>query len=284
MKFLKLFLACLILSVFFGTSLAADSDNMPDKATLAANRMRFDSKTGDFLAEGNVTITAGDLRVSAPSGSGNVERKEVNFDKGITASGKWQGDKIDFKAGRLALTFEGVPTCKFQNGVKGTIGTMRLDADRLTLIGAGGISDPTPGDRQTKFWLAKVRNLEDRSQGVTFSADSVEGVLKEGNIQDFTAKNKINLKGRPKAKDDAVTLRGDRAVYSVERGSIVVNGHVVAVQGGRTLRSDSIVYFPAHNRVEALGGLTRKKDGTAQAERAEITIDLSRERGRSKKK
>ena len=282
MKVFKLFLLFILVFLVSGSCYALDN-NMPDKATLAANRMRFDSKTGDFLADGNVTITAGDLRVAAPTGSGNVERKEVNFDKGITATGKWQGDKIDFRAGKLALTFEGVPTCKFQNGVKGTIGTMRLDADRLTLIGAGGISEPTPQDKQTKFWLAKVRNLEDRSQGVTFSAGSVEGVMRGGNIQDFTAKNKINLKGRPKAKDDAVTLRGDRAVYSVERGSIVVNGHVVAVQGGRTLRSDSIVYFPSQNRVEALGGLTKKKDGTTQAERAEITIDLSRERGRSKK-
>ena len=32
---------------------------LPDKATLSANRMRFDSQTGDFLADGNVTIAAG---------------------------------------------------------------------------------------------------------------------------------------------------------------------------------------------------------------------------------
>ena len=280
---MKLCFAFLITLLTCGISYSAASENMPDKATLAANRMRFDSKTGDFLADGNVTITAGDLKVAAPKGSGNVERKEINFDAGISAFGKWQGDKIDFKAGKLALTFQDVPTCKFQNGVKGSIGTMRLDADRLTLIGAGGISDPTPQDRQTKFWLVKVRNLQDTSQGVTFGADSVEGVLRGGNIQDFTAKNKVWLKGRPKTQNDAVSLRGDRAVYSVERGSIVVNGHVVAVQGGRTLRSDSVVYFPAQNRVEALGGLTRNKDGTPKTERAEITIDLSRERNRNKK-
>ncbi|MBQ3377466.1 MAG: hypothetical protein IJG62_04265, partial [Synergistaceae bacterium] len=29
-------------------------DNLPDKVSLSANRMRFDSQTGDFLAEGNV--------------------------------------------------------------------------------------------------------------------------------------------------------------------------------------------------------------------------------------
>ena len=33
---------------------ALDAENFPDKASLSANRMRFDSKTGDFLAAGNV--------------------------------------------------------------------------------------------------------------------------------------------------------------------------------------------------------------------------------------
>ena len=71
----------------------------------------------------------------------------------------------------------------------------------------------------------------------------------------------------------------DNALYSLARGSVVVSGHVVAVQGGRTLRSDSVVYFPDQNRVEALGGLTRRNDGgTVSADRAEITIDINRER------
>ena len=285
----KIFLAVLILILSLASkpeifAAVNANEDLPDKATLSANRMRFDSKTGDFLADGNVTITAGELKVSAPRGSGNVERREVNFDQGISASGKWQGEKINFTAGKLALTFNDVPTCKFQNGVKGTIGTMLLDADRLTLIGTGGFASPTPQDRQTKFWLVKVRNLEDRSQGVSFSADSVEGVMRQGNVHDLTAKNRVLLKGKPKAKDQAVTLRGDSAVYSLERGSVVVNGHVTAVQGGRTLRSSSIVYFPAQNRVEALGGVSKKKDGSTTTERAEITIDLSREKGVKKSK
>ena len=252
---------------------------MPDTATLSANRMRFDAQTGDFLADGNVTITAGELNVNAPVGSGNVDRREINFDEGITASGKWMGDKVDLKAGKLLLTFADVPTCRFQNGVKGGVGTMRLDADRLTLTGAGGITDPTPQDRQTKFWLTKARSLEDTSRGLSFGADSVEGVIREGELYDLTAKKGVWLKGKPKAKGDSVSIQGDNALYSLERGSVVLSGHVVAVQGGRTLKSDSVVYFPDQNRVEALGGLTRKTDtGAVSADRAEITIDLSRER------
>ena len=158
---------------------------------------------------------------------------------------------------------------------------MRLDADRLTITGAGGLTDPTPQDRQTKFWLTKVRNLEDTSRGLSFGADSLEGIIRNGDLYDLTAKKGVWLKGKPKAKGDAVSINGDNALYSLERGSVVLSGHVVAVQGGRTLKSDSVVYFPEQNRVEALGGLTRRTDtGAVSADRAEITIDLTRERRR----
>ena len=85
---LVIIFACLISC----PSYSLDYDEMPESATLSANRMRFDAVTGDFLADGNVTITAGELNVEAPVGSGNVDRREINFDEGIKASGKWQGD------------------------------------------------------------------------------------------------------------------------------------------------------------------------------------------------
>lgn len=267
----------MILSLLALPAYAID-ETMPDTATLSANRMRFDAKTGDFLADGDVSITAGDLKVDAPVGTGNIDTKEINFDQGIKASGKWQGDKININAGKVLLSFSDIPTCRFQNGVNGGIGTMYLDADRFTLIGMGGITDPTPKDVQTKFYLTNVRSVEDRSRGITFGASSVEGVLRAGELYDMTAKRGVWLRGKPQNQRDAVSLRGDNAIYSLIRGSIVVSGHVTAVQGGRTLKSDSVVYFPDQNRVEAIGGRTQKSDGTTTQGRAEITIDLSRER------
>ncbi len=253
---------------------------MPDKATLAANRMRFDSNTGDFLADGNVTITAGDFKIVAPVGSGNIDKQILNFEKGITASGLWLGDKINLKSGNVSVSFAGTPTCKFNNGVFGSFGTMKLEADKLTITGAGGLEKNSRNkkDTQTKFWLIKVNKLEDLSRGVTFSAGAVEGVLKNGELHSMTAKNGVHLKGKPKGQKQVVTLRGDSALYSLSRGSIVVSGHVVATQGGRTLKSDSIVYFPDQNRVEALGGVSKKRNGLVQMGQAEITIDLRRER------
>lgn len=274
---LKIFVAAVLSLALIVPAYSLDDDDMPDTATLSANRMRFDAQTGDFLADGDVRIQAGDLSVEAPVGSGNIDRREVNFDEGITASGRWQGDKINLRAGQLDLSFNDVPTCNFRKGVRGSYGPMKIDSDRVTIIGVGGIQSPTASDTHTRFIIANARNLEDTSKGLTFSASSVEGRMMNGEVQEMTADKKISIRGKPKSKGQAVSLTGDRAVYSLERGSVVVSGHVVAVQGGRTLRSDSVVYFPDQNRVEALGGLTREKNGVISADRAEITIDLRRE-------
>ncbi|MBR1672681.1 MAG: hypothetical protein IJ702_07120 [Fretibacterium sp.] len=279
MRLFKLITILALTSALAVYAEGAVSDTLPDKATLSANRMRFDSQTGDFLADGNVTIAAGGLTVAAPRGTGNIERREVLFDEGIAASGDWMGDPVSLKAGKLALSFAEDPTCRFQEGVKGGVGAMSLDADRLTLIGLGGLANNSAGSRQTKFWLVKVRSLEDRSKGITFGADTVEGVLRDGELHTLTADKGVWLRGRPKKGEEAVNLRGNHALYSLDRGSVVLSGNVSAVQGGRTLRSNSIVYFPEQNRVEAIGGVPgRSASPNESTGRAEITIDLSREK------
>lgn len=279
MRRLKFIVILALIGVAAGKGPIFGEVPLPDKATLSANRMRFDSQTGDFLADGNVTITAGGLTVVAPRGTGNVERREVLFDEGIVASGDWMGDRVDLKAGKLSLSFADAPTCRFQGGVKGGVGAMRLDADRLTLIGLGGVTEATGADRQTKFWVVKARNIEDRSQGLSFGADAVEGVLRGGELHTLTADKGVWLKGKPKAAGgEAVSLRGSHALYSLDRGSVVLSGNVSATQGGRTLKSESIVYFPSQNRVEAMGGAPTLGSKGTPTPRAEITIDLSREK------
>ena len=272
-------------------------DNLPDKVTLSANRMRFDSQTGDFLAEGNVIIKAGELTVTAPKGTGNVERQEIFFNSGIKAYGKWQGDKIDLNANKVELSLHDDPVCRLEGNVKGGFATAKFDADKVTLIGTGGItglSQPSNRNNQTKFWVVNARNLEDTAKKIAFGAGNIEGVIRRGTLQDLTAKKNVWLKGRPgasKAKNSSqklssnepVNLRGDNAVYSLARGSVVLTGNVSAVQGGRTLKSDTLVYFPDQNRVEAMGGLVSRRDGAVDTERAEITIDLSAEKQPEKK-
>ena len=81
MRRLKFVVILALIGVAFCEGQIFGEVQLPDKATLSANRMRFDSQTGDFLADGNVTITAGGLNVVAPRGTGNVERREVLFEQ-----------------------------------------------------------------------------------------------------------------------------------------------------------------------------------------------------------
>jgi lipopolysaccharide export system protein LptA len=232
------------------------------EAQLSADRMRFDSQSGDFLADGRVVIRVGDLTVRASRGTGNVEAREVHFAEGIEASGSWQGDEVDLTAGSISLYFSQTPTYIAEGGVKGRIGRVFVDADKFYMKGSDIIA-------------RGVRRLENRALDVTFGAESIQGVISGGELTALTAQNRVWLRGRPNAGGEMVDIRGDTAVYSVERGSVVLSGNVRAVQKGRTLTSQSIVYFPANNRIEAIGGVAR--DGKSpDTKPARITIDLKR--------
>jgi lipopolysaccharide export system protein LptA len=230
-------------------------------ARLSADRMRFDSRTGDFLAVGDVLIQTGGLTVRAPRGTGNAERREARFAEGIAASGDWQGDRIDLKAGSLSLYFAQTPTYTAEGNVKGDVGRLSIDADKLYMKGAD-------------LSAVGVRRLEDRESGVAFGAARVEGALSDGVLTVLTAKGNVWVRGRPGAKGETVDIWGETAVYSAERGSVVLSGNVRAVQKGRTLASRSLVYFPSDNRLEAVGD---RSEGGAPAR---ITIDMDREKSR----
>jgi lipopolysaccharide assembly outer membrane protein LptD (OstA) len=231
--------------------------------------MRFDSRSGDFLAAGNVIIQVDGLTVRASRGTGNVEAKEVHFTEGIAASGDWRGDKVDLAAGSISLYFAQTPTYIAEGGVKGRIGSIFVDADKFYMKGSD-------------ISARGVRRLENRAMDVAFGAESLQGVLLDGQLTSLTARDKVWLRGRPNAGGETVDIRGDAAVYSIERGSVVLSGNVRATQKGRTLSSQSIVYFPANNRLEAIGGVVRDGKNT-DAKPARITIDLKQEGRRAPK-
>ena len=259
----KIICLALCILLFGGSAYAAE---LPDEAQLSADRMRFDSKSGDFLATGNVLIRADGLLVASPRGTGNVKNKEAHFTEGVAASGDWQGEWVDLAAGSISLYFAQTPTCTVEGGVKGDVGRISIDADKLYMKGPD-------------VSALNVRRLQDHQTGVVFGAEDVRGTLTDGVLQTLTAKRKVWIQGRPNDGGDMVDIRGDSAVYSVERGSVVLTGNVRAVQKGRTLTSQSIVYFPANNRVEAIGGLVKSGDSTG-LKPATITIDLKQEKER----
>lgn len=244
---------CLVVSLFSG---AAMGGSLPDQAQLSAEIMLFNTETGDFSASGNVVIKADGLTAHAPQGRGNIQSKEVHFWDGITLYGDWRGDWLDLSAETVSFFFGQTPTYIAEGMVNGVLGKFFLDVDKFYMKGAD-------------FSALRVRRFEDRELGIAFGADRASGIIDGGILNTFTAEGRVWLRGRASAAGGAVDIRGDRAVYSVYRGTVVMSGNVRAVQEGRTLTAGSLVYFPRSNRIDAHG---------AQGGPASITIDLSRER------
>ena len=256
--FLSFFSALAALALTVSASFA----EIPDDAQITADRMRFDSQSGDFLASGNVVVQAGGLTAHAPRGTGNINNKEVHFTEGVLVSGDWQGDWVDLSSWTVSIFFSQTPTYIAEGDVKGEFGKIWIDADKLYMKGEN-------------ISALNVRRLEDREKDVTFGGQDVKGILKKGVLSSMTAQHAVWLRGRPNSEGEMVDIQGDTAVYSVERGSVVVSGSAKAVQKGRTITSRSLVYFPDTNRFEAVGGIVE-----GQGAPARITIDINQERQR----
>ena len=254
MKKIGIWTLWLVVLLFAGA--AVGDDRLPDQAQLSADRMFFDTESGEFSASGNVVIQADGVTFHASLGTGNVRSKEVHFSDGITASGDWRGDWLDISAGKVSFFFSQTPTYIAEDMVKGVLGKFYVDVDKFYMKGAD-------------FSAINVRRFEDRELDVAFGADNAQGVIENGILTTFTARGRAWLNGRSNADGGPVDIKGDNAVYSVERGSVVLSGNVTAVQRGRTLNAGSVVYFPESNRIDAFG---------AHGGPASITIDMNQER------
>ncbi|MDR1741376.1 MAG: hypothetical protein LBR38_05965 [Synergistaceae bacterium] len=231
-----------------------------ENSELTADNMRFDPATGDFIATGNVVIKADGVTVTSPLGTGNVKSRELHFTEGISAAGTWQGQQLNLKAGRISLYFAQTPTYTVEGGVKGFYGTMSIDADKFYVKGQ---------DLSAKG----VRRLEDSKNGVSFGADSAHGKVENGVITSLSAEGNVLIRGKA---SEPTEIRGEKALYSVARGSVVVSGNVKALQKGRTLTASALTYFPGANRIEAAGS----DKGSSPAR---IVIDMSQGVGERKK-
>ena len=206
---------------------------------LTADSMQYDSASGYFTASENVKILREGIVATAKKAEGNMNGGELNLIGDVHISGVWQDEKVDIKGQVLTGYLRDPRGVSFKGTVQGFWGSRRIDAEDLSTRGE-------------TFSVAKLRRYADSAEGLSFSCNSIEGKLKDGEIVEFTAVGAFKFISSPK-KGTPTEIRGDKAVYSKARGSLVVNGNVSAVQNGRSLRSDSLVYFPAQNRIEATG-------------------------------
>ena len=233
MKSLRTFLGVFGLTLLFLNPLYAQD------LQLTSEKMRYDSETGAFAAEENVKVIRGTLTATSNNADGNMNEKKFRMIGSVHVFGTWAEEKVDMKGEVLAGEFGDPQGYSFEGNVKGSWGPRTVDADRIGMKG-------------DNFFGSNVRRYEDSREGYLLRCNSLEGTLSKGEVEDFTAVGSVYFLSAP-AKGEPTEIRGQRAVYSKSRGSLVISGNVTVLQAARSMKSETIVYYPKLNRVEASG-------------------------------
>ncbi|HRX26873.1 MAG TPA: hypothetical protein P5219_08670 [Aminivibrio sp.] len=233
MKYVRFFVFFVLLALLAVSPLFAED------LELTSDKMRYESETGDFWADGNVKVTRGTIMATSKTADGNMNRQIFTMKGGVHVFGSWQKEKVDMKGQTLSGVFTEPQEYIFDGGVKGFWGSRQVDADKLRMKG-------------DYFWGTKLRRYADTKEGYVLVCDALEGKLENGEISEFTAAGNVYFLSSPK-KGDPTEIRGSKAVYSKARGTLVVSGGVTALQAARSLKSETLIFFPDRNRVEASG-------------------------------
>ncbi len=113
------------------------------------------------------------------------------------------------------------------------------------------LQSETEGDSR-RIMAENVRRFVDDEMNVTLKADRVRGLMREGVF--------FNLEARGNVKADTTTTDGrpttvtaDAADYDKQEGVLVFFGDAMAVQPGRTLTAERLIYRLETGRIEAEG-------------------------------
>jgi lipopolysaccharide export system protein LptA len=242
-----------------------------DEATLVADTLRYDPATGVVAAAGNVHITNidGEIFGNAGSGATNGSKFEIhgnvrghyrdkdggivnfscaeatvegpdNSNKVVTASGDVKLDRgKDNLSARVVVWNTEIIKYSAEGNVLGEFEAYSVDADVVSRD-------------VDKFAARTVRKFYERDRKITMSAAKADGILKGEAVSEMIADGSVVITMPDK---DGVMTRatGNRAIYSLDRGTVVLSGRASITQTGRVLHSDNIVYFMDTGHIDAQG-------------------------------
>lgn len=253
-------LAAFLISIVWVTASSA--------ATLTADSLRYDPAESVLFAEGSVRLTTANGVINSSAATGTSDGMSFEFSGGVTAAMETQVGVVNITCDRLEIDrHSGSEVLTAHKDVYATRGNDRLKADKarwtkdLSACKAEGKVDAVFGVHVLKaasaefsgneFSAKNVARYEDRSRKMVMSAGSVAGVLKRGALHELTALGGVEVEA-PNKSGELLHVTGDKGLFSVARGTIVVTGNAYAYQVGRELRAGSLVYWLDDGRVEAI--------------------------------
>jgi lipopolysaccharide export system protein LptA len=251
--------------VVFAAAGAAFADG---EAVLTAESLSYDSNTGWVAASGNIHFTSPDGELFSDRGGGDINGKvfvasgnvrgsfkresveitceaislsnENESERRINASGDVVLTRLSDRLSAQSVMWEiGGNSYKAEGNVLGTFEDFSIDSDMMTRSG-------------DQFWASGIREYMDRERGVRLSSRKANGVFDGREIVELITEGSVSIKMSGK-NGEISTVTGNKGVYSLARGTIVVTGNARIDRGDHSLKASSVVYHLASGRVEALG-------------------------------
>ncbi|MDR1481257.1 MAG: hypothetical protein LBI74_01380 [Synergistaceae bacterium] len=241
------------------------------EAVLTAKSLSYDSKTGWVTASGDIHFTSPDGELFSDRGGGNINGKVFVASGNVRGSFKRESIEITCEAISLSSDVESMPERRVITASGDVVLTRRKD--RLSAqsvmweMGGNGyraegnvigtfeefsIDSDVVARSGDQFLADNVRKYVDRARGMRLSSKKASGLFDGSKIVELITNGNVSI-DMSDNRGEITTVTGDKGVYSLARGTIVVTGNARVGRGDHSLRASSVVYHLVSGRVEALG-------------------------------
>jgi len=207
--------------------------------SLTSDQLEYDADQGKVFARGNVHFTRENFHVYASNCEGTVDGSQVLFWEDLRGEGVLEGEKVDFKAEFLEAGFTDTPYYALRGQVDAVVGTRQVKAQMLELSG-------------DMFKASDVERFTDQTSRLSLSGQELQGRMEGNRIGEMDVRGNVRIILEEEGGKKTIVM-GDRALYSLARGSLVVSGNARALQDERKIIAESLVIFPESGRIEAKG-------------------------------
>ncbi|MDR3281320.1 MAG: hypothetical protein LBT23_12520 [Synergistaceae bacterium] len=243
---------------------------LAQEATLTADSMNYNPNSRVITVEGNVHITGQAGEIFGDAGRGSTVGD--NFEMWGNVKGRFthkDGSVVNITCATASLKGRDKNSVVTASGdVRITRGTERLAADAVrwstsvesysatgNVLGsftAYSIDADAVSRNLNAFEATNIRKFHENSRKITMSASRADGTIKNNEVTEMTAEGGV-VATTPNKDGGMTRIAGDKAVYSLARGTLVVTGRANITQTGRALHSESLVYFLDSGRIDAVG-------------------------------
>ena len=238
-----------------------------DKVRLSADTMRYEPGALTFTAEGNVRILRGNSVLTASRGTGKSDGSLFRLEGDVHCD--MPDRKLRFSCDRIVYfpkensrieAFGNVEAQGEENSLRASEVLWRLgdiphytaSGDVYAAWGERAFEARLATRKGNKFWVKGMRRFEDTREGVRIAAPVLEGSLRNEDVTEVVASGGVMMETLG-AKGVPVRITGNKCIYSLTKGTMVISGRAFAKQGDRTVRAENLVFRLATRVIEAKG-------------------------------